>query len=152
MIFEEEEIKFQRPCVEEFLRPIEGGKRIEGRGDRDRDREKGGGETITINVASITVRRRKSMNVPVAKQWKPNFSGWRRTRRGPRRGQERILLSFLLLSLRVFRRLGTWVSAKHRLGAVARAGKVLMKGEAIDPIRYWVSRFDLRPGSGRALR
>lgn len=43
MIFEEEEIKFQRPCVEEFLRPIEGGKRIEGRGDRDRDREKGGG-------------------------------------------------------------------------------------------------------------
>lgn len=70
-----------------------------------------------------------------------------------RGSQERILLFSSPLS-QSFSKAGTWVSAKHRLeaGAVARAGKVLMKGEAIDPIRYWVSRFDLRPSSGRALR
>ena len=72
-----------------------------------------------------------------------------------------VLSSSLFLSLSlslslslVFRRLGTQLSAKRRTEAAAplRAAKVLMKGEAIDPIRYGVSRFDLRPSSGRVLR
>lgn len=96
------EIKFQPRGISSF-EGERGRGRIEGR--------RGERETITINAASITVRRRKSMNVPVAKQWKPNFSGcWRGRRRrsvgGPRfvakRGERP---SFLLLSP-VFRRLG----------------------------------------------
>ena len=67
------EIEFQLCGRMEFL-GAEVRKRGE-RGERQRERERGVRSTITINAASITVRRRKSMNVPAAKQWKPNFRG-----------------------------------------------------------------------------
>lgn len=98
--------------------------------------ERPGRETMKTEFQWLLERKKKK------KRW-----------RAALRGQERreALFSSPLPS---FSKVGTWVSAKHRLeaGAVARAGKVLMKGEAIDPIRYWVSRFDLRPSSGRASR
>lgn len=134
----------------EFLRLRERESKDEG-GKRERE---GGRETFDdYNKRCVHHGPPAKINErPGRETMKTEFQWLEKSRGGPRRSQERRVLFSSPLS--TFSKVGTWVSAKHRLeaGAVARAGKVLMKGEAIDPIRYWVSRFDLRPSSGRALR